>query len=182
MRPAKTCCTESSASLKAGTSVDNSSEIYACPMHPQVAQRAPGSCPICGMVLQPKKAIIESSSDPELRQITGGTLNGNGNFVICATRVGSETLLAQIVQRVSEAQYSRPAIQQMVDRVAQYFVPAVVLIAMMTFIVWATIGHQPRLSYALLNAVAVLIIACPCALRWLKAICAGSSGRGTSVH
>ena len=81
-----------------------------------------------------------------------------------AERVGSETLLAQIVRMVSEAQRTRAPIQRLADTVSAYFVPAVVLIAVLTFIVWALIGPEPRLAYALVNAVAVLIIACPCAL------------------
>src|SRR5687768_4065839 len=81
-----------------------------------------------------------------------------------AERVGSETLLAQIVQMVAEAQRSRAPIQRLADRVSAYFVPAVILIAVVTFVVWATVGPEPPLAYALINAVAVLIIACPCAL------------------
>src|ERR1700684_2325910 len=96
--------------------------------------------------------------------VTGGTLNGSGSFVMTAERVGSETLLAQIVRMVSEAQRTRAPIQRLADRVASYFVPAVVLAAIATFIVWALVGPQPRLAYALVNSVAVLIIACPCAL------------------
>ena len=96
--------------------------------------------------------------------VTGGTLNGSGSFVMTAERVGSETLLAQIVKLVSEAQRSRAPIQRMADRVSGYFVPAVLLAAAITFAVWALIGPEPRLAYALVNAVAVLIVACPCAL------------------
>lgn len=96
--------------------------------------------------------------------VIGGTLNGTGSFIMQAERVGRDTLLAHIVNMVAEAQRSRAPIQRVVDVVAGYFVPAVVVIAGLTFIVWATIGPQPRLSYALLNAVAVLMIACPCAL------------------
>ena len=81
-----------------------------------------------------------------------------------AERVGSETLLAQIVRMVSEAQRSRAPIQRLADIVSSYFVPAVVLIAVLTFVLWALFGPEPRLAYALVNAVAVLIIACPCAL------------------
>ena len=94
----------------------------------------------------------------------GGTVNGTGTFVMRAERVGNETLLAQIVQMVSAAQRSRAPVQKLADRVAGYFVPAVVLAAVLTFIVWAGFGPQPRMAHALLNAVAVLIIACPCAL------------------
>jgi Cu+-exporting ATPase len=97
-------------------------------------------------------------------RVTGGTVNGTGGFVMRAERVGSETLLAQIVRMVSEAQRSRAPIQRLVDVVSSYFVPAVVLVAVISFSVWGLVGPQPRMAYALVNAVAVLIIACPCAL------------------
>jgi Cu+-exporting ATPase len=96
--------------------------------------------------------------------VTGGTVNGAGGFVMRAERVGSDTLLAQIVRMVSEAQRSRAPIQRLADVVSSYFVPAVVTIAVLTFLVWAFSGPEPRMAYALVNAVAVLIIACPCAL------------------
>lgn len=96
--------------------------------------------------------------------VTGGTVNGTGSFVMRAERVGSDMMLAQIVRLVSEAQRSRAPIQRLADLVSSYFVPAVVLVAVMTFIVWAMVGPEPRLPHALVNAVAVLIIACPCAL------------------
>jgi Cu+-exporting ATPase len=98
------------------------------------------------------------------KRVIGGTVNGTGTLVMRAERVGSQTLLAQIVRMVSEAQRSRAPVQRLADRVAGYFVPAVVLIAAITFAVWAAVGPQPRMAQALLNAVAVLIIACPCAL------------------
>jgi P-type Cu+ transporter len=97
-------------------------------------------------------------------RVTGGTVNGTGTLVMRAERVGSETLLAQIVRMVSDAQRSRAPVQQLADRVSAYFVPAVVLIAVLTFAVWSVYGPAPRMAHALLNAVAVLIIACPCAL------------------
>src|SRR5207237_7917828 len=90
--------------------------------------------------------------------------NGTGSLVLEAERVGSETLLAQIVQMVAEAQRSRAPIQKLADLVSGYFVPAVILIAVVTFIVWAMAGPEPGLDFALINAVDVLIIACPCAL------------------
>ena len=96
--------------------------------------------------------------------VTGATVNGSGSLVILAERVGSETVLAQIVQMVAEAQRSRAPIQRLVDVVASYFVPAVIAVALLAFAVWATVGPEPRLAHALINAVAVLIIACPCAL------------------
>jgi Cu+-exporting ATPase len=95
---------------------------------------------------------------------TGGTVNGTGAFVMKAEHVGADTLLARIVQMVSQAQRSRAPIQRLADRVSAIFVPTVMAVAAATFAVWALIGPQPRLAYALVNAVAVLIIACPCAL------------------
>jgi Cu+-exporting ATPase len=97
-------------------------------------------------------------------RIVGATVNGTGTLVIEAERVGADTMLAQIVQMVSQAQRSRAPIQKLADVVAGYFVPAVVLIAVVTFIVWALLGPAPAMGYAIINAVAVLIIACPCAL------------------
>jgi P-type Cu+ transporter len=97
-------------------------------------------------------------------KVIGATVNGTGWLLIRAERVGSETVLAQIVQMVSNAQRSRAPIQRLADRVAAYFVPAVLAIAVITFIVWLTVGPEPRLANAIVNAVAVLIIACPCAL------------------
>jgi P-type Cu+ transporter len=96
--------------------------------------------------------------------VIAGTINGNGSLVIQATRVGSETMLAQIVQMVNEAQRTRAPIQRLADVVSSYFVPLVIVIAILTFAAWAWFGPQPRMVYALVNAVAVLIIACPCAL------------------
>jgi Cu+-exporting ATPase len=97
-------------------------------------------------------------------QVIGGTLNNTGSFVMKAERVGDETVLAQIVRMVSEAQRSRAPIQRLADKVSGYFVPAVVLAAVVTFAVWIWVGPEPRLAHAIVNAVAVLIIACPCAL------------------
>jgi Cu+-exporting ATPase len=97
-------------------------------------------------------------------RVTGGTVNGTGTFVMAADRVGSDTLLAQIVRMVSEAQRSRAPIQRVADVVSAWFVPIVIAVAIVTFIVWAMVGPEPRLAHALVNAVAVLIIACPCAL------------------
>src|ERR1700678_854644 len=104
---------------------------------------------------------VEKSSGAK---VIGGTVNGTGTFVMRAERVGSETLLSQIVRMVSEAQRSRAPVQKLADRVSGYFVPAVILAAILTFIVWAMYGPEPRMAHAILNAVAVLIIACPCAL------------------
>jgi Cu+-exporting ATPase len=96
--------------------------------------------------------------------VTGGTVNGTGSFIMRAERVGEKTLLAQIVKMVSEAQRSRAPIQRLADVVASWFVPAVIAVAALTFIAWSVWGPQPRMAYALVNAIAVLIIACPCAL------------------
>jgi Cu+-exporting ATPase len=97
-------------------------------------------------------------------KVTGGTVNGTGTFVTIAERVGSDTLLAQIVRMVSEAQRSRAPIQRLADTVSGWFVPIVIAASVVTFVLWSLYGPQPRLAHALVNAVAVLIIACPCAL------------------
>ena len=128
--------------------------------------------PCDGVVLEGASAVDESMITGEPMpvkkasgaRVTGGTINGTGALLMKAERVGSDTLLAQIVRLVSEAQRSRPAIARLADRVSGYFVPAVVLAAVVTFVVWAVAGPEPRLAHALVNAVAVLIIACPCAL------------------
>jgi Cu+-exporting ATPase len=128
--------------------------------------------PVDGVVLEGTSSLDESMITGESlpvekgpgARVIGATVNGPGSFVMRAERVGSETLLARIVRMVGEAQRSRAPIQRLADRVSQYFVPAVIAVAVLTFIVWATFGPQPRLAYALVNAVAVLIIACPCAL------------------
>ncbi len=96
--------------------------------------------------------------------VTGGTINGTGSIVMEAQRVGRDTLLAQIVRMVNEAQRSRAPIQRLADAVSAWFVPMVMAVAVVTFVVWLTLGPEPRLAHALVNAVAVLIIACPCAL------------------
>jgi Cu+-exporting ATPase len=115
-------------------------------------------------------------------RVVGGTVNGIGTFVMRAERVGSDTLLAQIVRMVSEAQRSRAPVQKLADRVSAFFVPAVVLAAILTFVVWGLFGPEPRMAHALLNAVAVLIIACPCALGLATpmAIMVGT-GRGAQI-
>lgn len=104
--------------------------------------------------------VEKRSGDP----VTGGTVNGTGALIMTATRVGDDTMLSQIVRMVAEAQRSRAPIQKLVDTVSGYFVPAVVLIAIATFIIWAAFGPDPAMAFAIVNAVAVLIIACPCAL------------------
>lgn len=128
--------------------------------------------PVDGVVIEGSSSVDESmiSGEPipvakaQGDQVIGGTVNGTGSFIMKAERVGSATLLAQIVQMVAEAQRSRAPIQKLADRVSAYFVPAVVLVAVVTFVVWALIGPEPSMAYALINSVAVLIIACPCAL------------------
>ena len=128
--------------------------------------------PVDGVVLEGVSAVDESlvTGEPmpvEKRpsdKLIGATINGTGSLVMQAERVGAETLLAQIVHMVSEAQRSRAPIQKLADVVAGYFVPAVVAVAVVTFAVWGVAGPDPRLAHALVNSVAVLIIACPCAL------------------
>ena len=114
------------------------------------------------------ESIITGESIPVEKvagtSVIGGTLNQTGTFIMRAERLGAETLLAQIVRMVAEAQRSRAPIQSLADKVSAYFVPAVVLVAALTFVVWLLAGPEPRFAHALVNAVAVLIIACPCAL------------------
>ena len=128
--------------------------------------------PVDGVVLEGRSAVDESmitgepipgEKEPGSR-VTGGTINSTGTFLFRAERVGSDTLLAKIVRMVVEAQRSRAPIQRLADLVAGWFVPAVVAAAVVTFVVWSAVGPDPRLAHALVNAVAVLIIACPCAL------------------
>ena len=128
--------------------------------------------PVDGVVLEGSGTVDESMITGEPipvekganDRVVGATVNGTGSFVMRAERVGSETLLSQIVQMVAEAQRSRAQIQKLADVVSSYFVPAVVLIAAITFVVWSLLGPEPRMAHGLVNAVAVLIIACPCAL------------------
>ncbi len=128
--------------------------------------------PVDGIVLEGKSAVDESMVTGEPipvgkgpgDRVVGATVNGTGALVMRAERVGAETLLARIVQMVAEAQRSRAPIQKLADVVAGYFVPVVISVAVVTFLVWAYFGPSPRMAHALVNAVAVLIIACPCAL------------------
>jgi Cu+-exporting ATPase len=128
--------------------------------------------PVDGVVEDGRTSVDESmvSGEPipiekeRGARVTGGTVNGTGSFVMRAERVGSDTLLAQIVRMVGEAQRSRAPIQKLADRVAAWFVPAVVVVAAMAFVAWSVWGPEPRLAHGFVSAVAVLIIACPCAL------------------
>jgi len=128
--------------------------------------------PTDGSVIEGRSSVDESMVSGEPipvektagAKVVGGTINGTGSFVMKAERVGADTLLAQIVKMVSEAQRTRAPIQRLADRVAKFFVPAVLISSAITFAVWAIFGPQPHYAHALVNAVAVLIIACPCAL------------------
>ncbi|HKY38885.1 MAG TPA: heavy metal translocating P-type ATPase [Polyangiaceae bacterium] len=128
--------------------------------------------PVDGVVVEGTSSVDESMISGEPipvekhpgERVVGATVNGTGSLLMRAEKVGAETLLARIVSMVAEAQRSRAPIQRLADVVSSYFVPIVILIAILTFTLWATLGPEPRLAYALVNAVAVLIIACPCAL------------------
>lgn len=128
--------------------------------------------PVDGVVLEGRGSVDESmvSGEPIPVEkspgdsLTGGTVNGSGSFILEARKVGNDTLLAHIVRLVAEAQRSRAPIQRLVDQVSAWFVPAVVIIAAGSFVIWSLVGPEPRFAYALLSAVSVLIIACPCAL------------------
>ena len=128
--------------------------------------------PVDGIVLEGRSSVDESmiSGEPvpvekvEGERLTGGTLNKNGSLIMRADKVGADTVLSQIVEMVAKAQRSRAPIQGLADRVSFYFVPTVVLIAIVSFIVWAMFGPEPSMVFAIVSAVSVLIIACPCAL------------------
>jgi Cu+-exporting ATPase len=128
--------------------------------------------PVDGVVVQGRSSVDESmiSGEPVPvekvpgEKVTGATVNGTGSLLMRAERVGKDTMLSQIVRMVAEAQRSRAPIQALADKVSAWFVPAVVLIAILSFGVWAIFGPEPAMSFAIVNAVAVLIIACPCAL------------------
>ncbi len=128
--------------------------------------------PLDGVVTEGTSSVDESMVTGESipveknreERVIGETLNGTGSFVMRTERVGSGTLLAQIVQMVADAQRTRAPIQRLADSLARVFVPAVVVIAGVTFLVWSTFGPEPKMAHGLVNAIAVLIIACPCAL------------------
>ena len=138
----------------------------------QLRVRPGEKVPVDGIVLKGRSSVDESMITGESlpvekeagAKVIGATVNSTGSFIMRAERVGSETLLARIVQLVGQAQRSRAPIQRLADRVSAWFVPAVVAVAVITFIAWLVLGPEPRLANALVNAVAVLIIACPCAL------------------
>src|ERR1041385_6505451 len=151
--------------------------------------RPGGRVPVDGLVEEGSSAVDESmitgesmpvEKAPGIR-VVGGTVNQTGSFIMRAEKLGSETLLAQIVRMVAEAQRSRAPIQSLADKVSGYFVPAVLLVAVLTFIAWSLWGPEPRFAYALVNAVAVLIIACPCALG-LATPMAVMVGAGRGAH
>ncbi|HEX3586678.1 MAG TPA: heavy metal translocating P-type ATPase [Candidatus Angelobacter sp.] len=145
--------------------------------------------PVDGVVEEGNSSVDESMITGESMpveksagvKVVGGTVNQTGSFIMRAERLGSETLLAQIVRMVAEAQRSRAPIQSLADKVSGYFVPAVLLVAVLTFIAWSIWGPEPRFAYALVNAVAVLIIACPCALG-LATPMAVMVGTGRGAH
>ena len=146
--------------------------------------------PVDGVVLEGSSSVDESMVTgepiPVQKQkgdrVVGATINGTGGIVIRAEKVGAETLLARIVAMVAEAQRSRAPIQKLADTVSAYFVPAVIAIAIVTFVVWALVGPEPRMAHALVNAVAVLIIACPCALGLATPLSIMvATGKGASV-
>ena len=156
--------------LEDGTEIDM--ELESVKVGDLLRIRPGEKVPVDGVVVSGSSFIDESmvSGEPiperkdEGDQVVGGTINGTGTLVMRAEKVGADTLLARIVGMVAEAQRSRAPIQRLADRVAAYFVPAVIAISVITFLVWALIGPDPRLAHAIINAVAVLIIACPCAL------------------
>ena len=156
------------------TSDGTEKDVLLAEVHPGDRLRVrPGErIPVDGVISEGSSAVDESMLTGEPIPVekgpgdkaVGATLNTSGSFIMRAERVGTETVLAQIVKLVSEAQRSRAPMQRLADQVASYFVPAVIAVAIFTFIAWAVSGPQPRLAHALVNAVAVLIIACPCAL------------------
>ncbi|HSZ60638.1 MAG TPA: heavy metal translocating P-type ATPase [Terriglobales bacterium] len=157
---------------KAGTNEEHDIPLSEVKPGDRLRVRPGEKIPVDGVVLEGSSAVDESMITGESlpvekvvgSRVIGATINRMGALVMRTERVGSETMLAQIVQMVSQAQRTRAPIQRLADKVAGWFVPAVIAIAAVTFIAWATIGPQPRLTHAIVNAVAVLIIACPCAL------------------
>jgi Cu+-exporting ATPase len=146
--------------------------LYAVRVGDRLRVRPGEKVPVDGVVLEGHSSVDESmvSGEPIAveketgSKVVGATLNGTGTFVMRAEKIGAETLLSRIVAMVAEAQRSRAPIQKLADVVAGYFVPAVIAVAVATFLTWSLVGPEPRLAHGLINAVAVLIIACPCAL------------------
>nr|WP_211292605.1 heavy metal translocating P-type ATPase [Bacteriovorax stolpii] len=153
-----------------GVEVDIPLELVA--INDQLRVRPGEKIPVDGVVISGQSSVDESmvSGEPVPvektpgAKVLGATINATGSFIMKAEKIGKDTLLAQIVQMVSEAQRSRAPIQKLADTVSGYFVPIVILIAIITGIVWTLVGPEPKLAHAIVNAVAVLIIACPCAL------------------
>lgn len=146
--------------------------------------------PVDGRVLEGRSSVDESMLTGEPMpveksvgdRVVGATINQTGTLVITAERVGADSLLSQIAALVAQAQRSRAPLQRLADRVAAWFVPSVIVIAALTFVAWRFVGPEPRLAYALVNAVAVLIIACPCALGLATPISIMvASGRGAQL-
>ena len=174
----------------ATTAASTTSPSTRCKVGDKLRVRPGEKIPTDGVVLDGLSSVDESmvtgeSIPVEKRtgdKVIGATVNGTGWLLMRAERVGSETMLAQIVQMVSKAQRSRAPIQRLADKVAAWFVPAVLAVAVITFFVWLSVGPEPRLAHAIVNAVAVLIIACPCALGLATpmAIMVGT-GRGASA-
>lgn len=164
--------TPKTARLIADDGSETDIELDAVQIGDRLRVRPGEAVPVDGIVTEGSSAVDESlvTGEPIPVQkmsgdlVTGGTINQTGGFVMTAERVGAETLLAKIVAMVADAQRSRAPIQRIADKTAGYFVPAVVSVAIITFILWAIFGPPPSLAFALLNAIAVLIIACPCAL------------------
>src|SRR5207249_3386866 len=138
----------------------------------QLRVRPGEKIPVDGKIIEGNSTLDESMLTGEAMpvekspgdKVTGGTVNQTGSFLMEAERVGRETVLARIVEMVAQAQRSRAPIQRLADKVAAWFVPAVIAVAVITFIAWAWLGSEPRFAYAIVNSIAVLIIACPCAL------------------
>src|SRR5947207_9850874 len=138
----------------------------------QLRVRPGEKIPVDGKIIEGNSTLDESMLTGEAMpvekspgdKVTGGTVNQTGSFLMEAERVGSETVLARIVEMVAQAQRSRAPIQRLADKVAAWFVPAVIAVAVITFIAWAWLGSEPRFAYAIVNSIAVLVIACPCAL------------------
>jgi Cu+-exporting ATPase len=161
--------------------VESDVELSAIQVGDRLRVRPGEKIPTDGAVLEGRSSVDESMVSGEPipveklpgAKVIGGTINGAGSFVMQAERVGADTLLAQIVKLVGEAQRSRAPIQRLADRVAAWFVPAVLASSAIAFATWAVLGPQPRYAHALVNAVAVLIIACPCALGTGRGAAAG---------